>query len=54
MGKWIVEKENIIEAYKKAFGENPPSMATIGFMNDSDNTKESAISFLDYIQVYED
>lgn len=52
LGKWITEKENILEVYKKAFGKNPPKMATIGFMNDSDNTKESAVSFLDYIQVY--
>ncbi len=52
LGKWVLEKENIVEIYKKAFGKNPPSMATIGFMNDSDNTKESAVSYLDYIHVY--
>ena len=53
-GKWILEKENIIEVYKKAFGKKPPKKAIIGFMNDSDNTKESAVSFLDYIEVYDE
>lgn len=51
-GKWITEKENIIDIYKKAFGTNPPKKATIGFMNDSDNTGESAVSYLDYIEIY--
>lgn len=51
-GKWISETKNIVEAYKEAFGEDPPKMATIGFMNDSDNTEEAATSYLDYIQVY--
>ena len=51
-GKWVEEKENIIDTYKKAFGKNPPKKAIIGFMNDSDNTKESAVSYLDYIEVY--
>lgn len=51
-GKWVKEKQNIIDIYKEAFGEKPPKMATIGFMNDSDNTKESAVSYIDYIELY--
>ena len=51
-GKWVSEKENIIDIYKQAFGTNPPKKATIGFMNDSDNTGESATAFLDYIEIY--
>ncbi len=51
-GRWIEEKVNIVEDYRKAFGEDSPSTATIGIMNDSDNTGESSRSFVDYIEIY--
>lgn len=51
-GKWKVENVNIINDYKSAFGKDPPAAATIAIMNDSDNTGEKAISYLDYIEVY--
>lgn len=51
-GQWITEEVNIIEDYKKAFGENPPSTASIAIMNDSDNTGERAVSYMDFIEVY--
>lgn len=52
VGKWETEEVNIIDDYKAAFGESPPSAATIAIMNDSDNTGEKAISYVDYIEVY--
>ena len=52
-GKWIEEKIDIIKDYKKAFGEDPPSIAGLAIMNDSDNTGESSISHIDYIEVYQ-
>lgn len=51
-GKWFEEKIDIIEDYKKAFGEDPPSIASLAIMNDSDNTGESSISYIDFIEVY--
>lgn len=51
-GKWVEETVNIVEDYRKAFGEDPPTSATIGIMNDSDNTGESSGSFVDYIEIY--
>jgi hypothetical protein len=36
----------------KAFGEDPPSVANLAIMNDSDNTGESAVSYIDYIEIY--
>ena len=51
-GKWIEQEVNIIEDYQKAFGEDPPSIASLAIMNDSDNTGESAVSYIDYIDVY--
>jgi hypothetical protein len=51
-GQWLDEKVHIIEDYRRAFGSDPPPVASIGIMNDSDNTKESAVSFLDFIEVF--
>lgn len=50
-GEWITEESDIIEDYKKAFGVLPPSIAGIAIMNDSDNTGESSVSYVDYIEV---
>ncbi len=51
-GKWLEQEVNIIEDYRKAFGEDPPAVASLAIMNDSDNTGESSVSFVDYIEVY--
>lgn len=53
-GEWITEEINILEDYKKAFGDNPPAHATIAIMNDSDNTGEQSVSYVDHIEVYHD
>lgn len=50
-GRWVDEKVNIVEDYQQAFGRKPPEQASIAIMNDSDNTGEKAVSYLDYIQV---
>jgi hypothetical protein len=52
VGKWVVEEVNVIEDYQKAFGVKPPATASLAIMNDSDNTGESAVSYLDFIEVY--
>jgi hypothetical protein len=52
IGAWHVESVNIIEDYVKAFGVKPPEKAGIAIMNDSDNTGEQSVSYLDYIEVY--
>ena len=54
VGTWREQEINIVEDYKAAFGKNPPEIASIAIMNDSDNTKESSASYVDYIQVYGD
>jgi len=48
---WITETRNILKDYREAFGQEPPANATLAVMNDSDNTGESSVSFLDFIQV---
>lgn len=51
-GKWFEEEINILDDYRKVFGKEPQKDAYIGIMCDTDNTKESTTSFLDYIGVY--
>ncbi|MFO7667925.1 MAG: DUF3047 domain-containing protein [Desulfobacterales bacterium] len=52
LNTWMVEQANIVEDYRRAFGEEPPAVASLAIMNDSDNTGESSISYLDYIKIY--
>ena len=49
--RWLEEQVNVIEDYQRAFGEMPPATASLAIMNDSDNTGEASVSYLDYIQV---
>ena len=51
-GKWVTEEADIIEDYKKAFGVPPPAIASIAIMNDSDDTGESSVSYIDFIEVF--
>jgi len=45
VGKWIHEKRNIVDDYRKAFGEEPPLISGIAIMSDSDNTGEKSIAW---------
>ena len=42
---WIAEEKNVYEDYKKIFGNEPPMIAAVGIMTDTDDTEESALSF---------
>lgn len=52
IGEWQTEEVNILKDYQAAFGGPPPAVANIAVMNDSDNTSEGSISYIDYIEVY--
>jgi hypothetical protein len=52
VGTWQDQEVNIVDDYQKAFGSKPPMRARIAIMNDSDNTGESSISFMEYIEVF--
>ena len=45
LGKWITERRNVAEDYKKIFGEAPDSPGAISLAIDSDDTASSAESF---------
>ena len=51
VGTWQDERVNILEDYQGAFGTKPPAYARIAIMNDSDNTGESAVSYMEFIEV---
>jgi hypothetical protein len=52
LGKWITHEINILQDYQKAFGHKPPAVARLAIMNDSDNTGEKSLSYIDYIKVF--
>ena len=45
LGEWVTEEQNVYEDYVQAFGQEPPKISGVAIMTDSDNTKESAISY---------
>jgi hypothetical protein len=51
-GVWIEQEVNILRDYKRIFGADPPPVASIAIMNDSDNTGERSVSYIDFIEVY--
>jgi len=49
VGMWISESQNIVEDYKKSFGENPPRISAIAIMTDTDSTHEMAMGYFSNI-----
>ena len=41
VGRWIEVRRNLLEDYRRAFGEEPGDIVAIGVMTDSDNTRSS-------------
>ena len=50
-GRWLDERRNIYEDYKRAFGEEPPQVGAIAIMTDTDNTGESATAWYGPISI---
>ena len=50
-GQWVEESVNILDDYRKAFGQEPPAVAGLAVMSDSDNTRTEAEAYLDFIEV---
>lgn len=45
LGRWHAEKVNVLEDYRRAFGEEPPPVRSVGIMSDSDNTGGRAVAY---------
>jgi hypothetical protein len=51
VGQWVEEEADVLADYRRAFGKDPPRVASLAVMNDSDNTGEQAVSFIDWIEI---
>jgi hypothetical protein len=45
VGHWREQTRNLYEDYKRAFGEEPPPVQSIGIMTDTDNTGEDVEAY---------
>ncbi len=44
-GRWVSERRNILEDFRRVFGKSPPPISGVAIMTDSDNTGESATAW---------
>ena len=49
--QWLSYERNIVDDYRRAFGEEPPPVSGIAIMTDTDNTGESAIAWYGNIEL---
>lgn len=45
VGAWREERVNLLQDYRRAFGEDPPRVKAVGIMSDSDNTGGVAVAY---------
>ena len=53
VGQWLEEKRNLLEDYRKCFGEVPPRAGAVAIMTDTDNTGEKAMAWYGPIRLLE-
>jgi hypothetical protein len=46
LGKWLTERRNVLEDFKRIYGEEPDDPSVISFGIDSDDTKSTAESYM--------
>ena len=46
LGKWITERRNVVEDFRRIYGEAPDNPSAISLSIDSDDTRSSADSFI--------
>lgn len=50
-GQWVQEERNLVEDYRRLFGEDPPQIGAIAIMTDTDDTGEEALAWYDDLQL---
>ncbi len=50
-GKWIGEERNLLEDFRRAFGDDPPEAGAVAIMTDTDNTGEHAVAWYGSIRL---
>jgi hypothetical protein len=53
-GRWVVEKRNVLEDYRRFFGSDPPKAGAVAIMTDTDNTGEEAVAYYGPIRILPD
>jgi Protein of unknown function (DUF3047) len=53
LGKWVQLRRNLLEDYRRAFGEDPWDVVAIGVMTDADNTRGRARAYYGDIELSE-
>ena len=51
---WIQERRNVLEDYRKLFGNDPPRVGGVAIMTDTDNTGEKATAWYGPIRILSD
>jgi len=51
LGRWIQQRRNLAEDYKRAFASQPGNLIAIAIKTDSDSTRSSARADYDDIQL---
>ena len=46
LGKWVTERRNVLEDFKKIYGEEPDGPAAVSFAIDSNDTNSTAESYM--------
>jgi hypothetical protein len=54
VGQWAEESVRVPDDYRKAFGKDPPAVAGLAIMSDTDSTGESTSAYIDFIEVGRD
>ena len=47
IGRWLTETRNVLDDYRRLFGGNPPRIAGVAVMTDTDDTGERAVAWYD-------
>ena len=50
-GRWLTERRNVREDYRRIFGAEPPAVGAIAIMTDTDDTGESALAWYDDLRI---
>lgn len=51
VGEWVTHERDMYQDYRRAFGQDPPRIAGIAIMTDTDDTKASAVAYYGEISV---
>jgi hypothetical protein len=44
-GRWMDEERDLVEDFRRAFGEDPPKIGAVAIMTDTDDTGEEAVAW---------